>query len=212
MSRVCDHCGGPLEPPASTAEKRLIETSTRVWCSPECADDDTAGEGWVRIEDLTAAQRAELRRRLGLAPGELPIKRVRGVCLARTVSELEEVEEFHRQRMLGVVLRFIAWVCRTGWWLRWMRYQDWDLVARFWPQPVFRYRRPPAPSRLFAESRPLEDFVIEKTAVPLVDWGRGRCRHVEVLPVPLYPEEECQVCSSRWFDAKYPPGRYFKEL
>lgn len=66
MSRImpCEHCGRaitlrPDDPPAS-----------RSFCSDACLDAWTASgaegsDGWVRVEDLTAMQRAELEALLG---------------------------------------------------------------------------------------------------------------------------------------------------
>lgn len=66
--RPCDECGidlGPLDP--------SMPRSTRSWCSTACADKATANEpGWVRVEDLAPAQRAELDQILTPTPAMLP--------------------------------------------------------------------------------------------------------------------------------------------
>lgn len=54
-STSCSWCGAPIthdpdDPP-----------SIQSWCSSECSDAETADEpGWIKVEDLTPEQRAEL--------------------------------------------------------------------------------------------------------------------------------------------------------
>lgn len=54
--RPCAECGRLMPTDGDDA----LPSPPR-WCSPSCADRATASEpGWIRVEDMTAEQRAEL--------------------------------------------------------------------------------------------------------------------------------------------------------